>query len=173
MSGHWTIGKTWDGDPLPPDEHTSITLVQGDNDYLQLTIDAPFHGDPPPQAPIGSTWQLWDYEVVELFLVRKDGSYLEIELGPHGHYLVLDLSAPRQIRARHLPASLTVRRNGDRWSGQAEIRVPLPLSSIARANAFAIHGQGDSRRFLAASPVPASRPDFHQPERFTEFACDP
>ena len=31
---------------------------------------------------------LWDYEVVELFLLNSDTEeYLELEFGPHGHYL--------------------------------------------------------------------------------------
>lgn len=168
MSADWTIGKTWDGASLPSDEHINITVVQGGGDTLNLTIEAPFHNDPAPEAPVGSTWQLWDYEVVELFLVRNDGSYLEIELGPHGHYLVLDLSGPRKIRERHLSAEFIVRREAGRWWGHAEIKVPTPLGTIVRANAFAIHGRGDSRRFLAASPVPGAHPDFHQPETFPD-----
>ena len=169
MRSEFTISSTWDGIDLSGDEWIRLTLEQGPADTLQLTVDAPFHGDPPPTDAPGSTWELWEYEVVELFLVRDDGSYLEIEIGPHGHHLVLELSAPRQIQARHLPATLVVERRGARWSAKAHIQVQCPLASVVQANAFAIHGAGDARRFLAAFPLPGPRPDFHQPGRFPAF----
>lgn len=171
MQARWTIKHTWDGCPLETSAHVRLQLEQEQEGGLIVSVDAPFHDDPAPTSSVGSTWELWNHEVVELFLVRQDGSYLEIEIGPHGHFLVLDLSAPRVIRTRHLPATLTVTRTESRWSGRIEVQVECPLASIVRANAFAIHGTGDTRQFLAASPLPGIAPDFHQPERFPLFAC--
>jgi len=39
-------------------------------------------------------------------------------------------------------------------------------SSPRTPNAFAIHGIGDERRFLAWVPVPGSAPDFHRLHHF-------
>ena len=47
---------------------------------------------------------LWDYEVVEaFFLCSKTEQYLEIELGPHGHHLVLLLNGRKNIFKKCLP----------------------------------------------------------------------
>ena len=52
-----------------------------------------FQSDYGKRDPPGSYYQLWDYEVVELFFLNsKTGRYLELEFGPHGHYLVLLLA---------------------------------------------------------------------------------
>ena len=59
-------------------------------------------------------------------------------------------------------AGMEVSREGGRW--QAIVRFPagwLPCG-LRAANAYAIHGLGPARRFLAASPVPGDEPDFHQ-----------
>jgi hypothetical protein len=43
--------------------------------------------DPPNELP-GICPGLWDYEVVELFFANGHEQYVEIEVGPHGHWLV-------------------------------------------------------------------------------------
>ena len=48
---------------------------------LRLSIKAPLYNDPPaPASPPGATDQLWDYEVVELFLMGAEERYLEVEV---------------------------------------------------------------------------------------------
>jgi hypothetical protein len=42
-----------------------------------------------------------------------------------------------------------------------------------RVNAYAIHGRGPSRRYLAAFPVPGDQPDFHRLDRFGALALRP
>jgi hypothetical protein len=111
------IGHHWDGLPLPAEE-VVILQLEATADGLQLTVDAPFAGDPPPAHPPGSTPALWEHEVVELFVAdaaevtRWEASgadpaagppYCEIELGPHGHYLVLQLDAVRRPRRLGIP----------------------------------------------------------------------
>jgi hypothetical protein len=39
----------------------------------------------------GNSWDLCNHDVVELFLLGKDERYLQPEIGPYGHYLVLQL----------------------------------------------------------------------------------
>ncbi len=43
----------------------------------QVKIDAPYYQDPPPQDQPGSVWELWNFEVVEVFIVGRDNHYLE------------------------------------------------------------------------------------------------
>lgn len=53
---------------------------------------------------------LWDFEVVEaFFLCSKTEQYLEIELGPHGHHLVLFLSGRKNIIEKCLPIKWDVK----------------------------------------------------------------
>ena len=49
--------------------------LQLHHDRLTIEMDAPYFDDPAPTDPIGTTWALWNYEVVELFLVGDDGRY--------------------------------------------------------------------------------------------------
>ena len=41
--------------------------------------------------------KLWDYEVVEAFLLGAQDQYLEVEVCPHGQHLVLALRGARGI----------------------------------------------------------------------------
>ncbi len=140
---------------------------------LHIQIDAPFHNDPAPDHPPGSVDGLWNFEVVELFIAgppQRDGAipYLEVELGPHGHYLVLQLSDIRKVATQGFPLEFDAEIDfkARRWRGRAQIPAsylpPLPH----HLNVYAIHGTGSKRCYLAWQPVPGARPDFHQPRCF-------
>lgn len=163
------IAHTWDTTPATPAERASVTVERVPHG-LRLRIDAPFHGDPPPPGPSGPTDGLWAYEVVELFIVGAgaDGvpEYTEVEVGPHGHHLVLRLRGRRQAYARCLPLSVTVERAGARWTAVAHLPDALLPPPPHTANAFALHGVGESRRYLCATPTGGAQPDFHRLETF-------
>jgi hypothetical protein len=169
------IAQTWDGAPLPPGEHATVHLAAApEAEYLRLLVDAPFHGDPPPPPPPGPTPRLWEHEVVELFVAGPgadaDVPYLEIELSPHGHHLVLRLAGLRRVVESGLPldfrAAVDAEAAAPRWHGEALIpRAWLPPPPH-RANAYRVHGGGVRRCHLAAAPVPGAAVDFHRPERF-------
>ena len=78
------IAQTWDGDAVPENERATLSLHLSST-ALQISVEAPFYGDPAPSPSPGSTWELWNFEVVELFVLgRSEERYLEVELGPHG-----------------------------------------------------------------------------------------
>ena len=137
---------------------------------LSIRIEAPFHDDPPPPTPPGPTAALWEHEVVELFVAGVDERYLEIEIGPRGHHLVLWLEGVRRPAREQLPLSVEVSREGSRWvaTARTDARVPLPEAPW-RVNAYAIHGVGEARRYLAHAPMPGDRPDFHRLDRFVPW----
>ncbi|MFT5683123.1 MAG: hypothetical protein ACI8RZ_004050 [Myxococcota bacterium] len=155
------IRSTWDGQPAESGEWVVLTLT-AHADALHITVDAPLHGDPPPPGPPGPCWALWEHEVVELFIVGADDTYTEVELSPHGHHLLLRLSSVRQIAERMLPLDFHADASGGRWSGSARLPWALIPPAPHRLNAFAIHGRGADRRYLAAFPVPGEAPDFHR-----------
>ena len=155
------IAQTWDGEALSPEETARLILGWEDED-LVVRVEAPFSDDPAPDHPPGPVWQLWEHEVVELFLVGEGERYTEIELGPHGHHLVLRLEGVRTIVQQELPIHFEAMRHEASWSGVARIPRGLLPNPIERLNAFAIRGTGAQRRYMAWSPVPGEAPDFHR-----------
>ena len=169
-----SIAHTWDGTPLPVEEQAKLDL-SATAEYLEIQLEAPFHGDPAPKTPVGSTDQLWEYEVVEIFIAgspTENGPipYLEIELSPHGHYLILKLEGIRQITERAHPTSYRATILGDQFHGKVQLPWSLLPPPPHRINAYRIHGQGPRRRYLAMVPVPGDQPDFHQPAYFMPVA---
>ncbi|MDD5308212.1 MAG: hypothetical protein PHU25_12895 [Deltaproteobacteria bacterium] len=162
---HLAIATTWDGEHAARNETASIALGFDDGD-LVVEVDAAFHGDPPPSGAPGPTPGLWELEVVELFVLGAslDGEprYTEIELSPHGHHLVLRLHGVRRPIATVLPLRFDARIAGPRWAGIARLDRSLLPPPPYRVNAYAVHGEGDSRRHLAHAPVLGERPDFHR-----------
>jgi hypothetical protein len=129
---------------------------------LVVRVDAPFHGDPAPAQLAGRLDRLWEHEVVELFLVGGEDRYLEIELGPHGHHLGLALAGARRIVDPAIGLEFRAVVSGRRWTGEARLAARDLPAGLSRWNAFAMHGVGDARRYLAARPVPGPQPDFHR-----------
>lgn len=171
------VDHLWDGAPILAAEQVVITL-RAVGDGLVLEVDAPFHGDPAPMGPPGSTDRLWEHEVVELFVAEADPRgalprYTEIELGPHGHHLVLRLEGVRRpvTRGLALPyrVSLDASASPPRWRGEAHLDRTLLPPAPHRGNAYSIHGVGAARRHLAWAPVPGAQPDFHRLERFRDL----
>lgn len=171
------IASTWDGLPIAVAEQARLRLRLWPHE-LRIALTAPFHGDPPPSGPPGPTPQLWEHEVIEVYVAgiapaATGPSYTEIELSPWGHHLVLRLEGIRTVTAEGLPLDLRVSRRSGRWLAAARLDRRWLPSPPWRINAFAIHGSALARRFLAAAALPGTHPDFHQPEQFPTWnpAC--
>jgi hypothetical protein len=178
MSQHtlcWEIKQTWDGVPIPDAERAHVWLQLSATGDLTITIDAPFHADPSPPTPPGQTPKLWEHEVVEVFIAGDAAHYTEVELGPHGHFLALRLRGCRQ--PYDWPALKGYEAQIDaalgRWRGRAVLDAAHLPSGAWRGNAYALHGEGTRRRYLAAHPVPGAQPDFHQLARFVPLSLGP
>lgn len=162
------VGRAWDGALLEPEARTTVRLsIEGD--ALRLDVDAPYAGDPPPPGPPGPTDRLWEHEVVELFVLGAGERYTEIELGPHGHHLVLQLDGVRHPVRSGLPLALETRITGGRWSATARLDRSLLPEAPRRCNAYRIHGVGPERRYEAMVAVPGDQPDFHRLDRFAPW----
>jgi hypothetical protein len=174
VDGTLAISCTWAGEPLDESERCTVDLTDGDTGWI-IKVDAPFHRDPPPSAPPGGLDGLWAFEVVELFVAAAEANdagadYTEIELSPHGHHLILRFAGVRRRVARIEPLAVSSRitreSRGERWHGEITLPHEALPSRPWRVNAFAMHGEGAARRYLAATPLPGPHPDFHQPSRF-------
>ena len=166
---HLRVRSLWDGSAL---DHAAaeVELVVG-NELVKIAVLSPLRGDPAPGLGAGPCPCLWEYEVVEVFLLGDDERYLEVELGPHGHYLVLSLHGRRRIVAEHV-IDYAVVLDGARWRGRASFPralVPAPLRAV---NAHAIFGPKGARVHASCVPVPGPAPDFHRLDRFAGFDPD-
>ena len=169
---HLDTNFCWDGSAAHPGEVARLAVCRSASGLL-WTVDAPYHHDPPPPGPPGSTWKLWEHEVVELFIVGPDTQYTELEVGPHGHYLALRLQGVRHVVQRECPLDTRTVIDGDRWRAQIEVPAGLLPPEPWRANGFAIHGVGEGRRYLVHTPLGTEVPDFHRVDRFAPFEPPP
>jgi len=176
-----TIATTWQGKVLAMAQQAVVTVFDSDG-ALVVEVDAPFNGDPPPRAAasdsvaaVGRTERLWEHEVVEVFFAeaaRRDARYLELELGPQGHWLALGFVGYRQLRVDDLTVSFEAHIEAGRWRGRAQLHAAEVARAVARVgamNAYAIRGRGAERTYMAAWPTPAglhAGPDFHRIETF-------
>ena len=106
------IARAWDGGPARPDEVVLLTLHRVE-DGLVLHVNAPMHDDPPPAAPPGPTWALWEHEVVELFIAGPGGTRLwgifasAIQRAPHN--VVVTVSGSSRATMWRRPARINTR----------------------------------------------------------------
>ena len=161
-----SIEHTWKGDPARAEEVVRVGLACTP-EALLIAVDAPFHADPPPSGPPGRTDELWNYEVVEVFLLGAGGRYLELEVAPHRH-LFLEFAGRRQRVAADLPdvqcaSGLVEGGATPRWWARLVVPRPWVPPPPRRFNLFACHGVGPERRWLAWRPQRLSAPDFHDP----------
>ena len=161
------LKQYWNGEPCAEDTRVQLSIEDAD-DCIRISVQAPFYDDPPPLDPIGSTPQLWQYEVVEWFVVGQGTPvpYLEVELGPHGHHLALELRGIRTVVHTHQSLAYSASIQGDQWFGTALIpKAWLPAGPYTH-NAFAIHGVGEHRKYLTLFPTGGTQPDFHRLHTF-------
>lgn len=158
------VAQTWDGRALEAPA-AQIDLEVGAHG-LTVSFRSSLYGDPPPPLPAGRCPGLWDFEVVELFLLGSEEHYLELEWGPHGHWLVLRLHGARQLvddRVHSQPSFWTL---DESWGGRVDLDRSLLPPGLWAANAYAISGRGEERRFCAHAGAPGDAPDFHRLESF-------
>ncbi|UJR32611.1 hypothetical protein I4U23_020071 [Adineta vaga] len=176
---NFTIRRLWNSTVISNHSPIQITLSStADRNDLLVEINAPFFNDPAPaMTPPGPFPELWNYEVVELFLLSSSTNhYIELEFSPHGHYIVLLLIDQRKTLKQLLPLPdyRVEWLSGNQWIGRALIpRAHLP-GRMDRFNAFAIHGQNATRTYEALYPAPpeSTKPDFHRLELFQPLNFD-
>lgn len=174
-----TIKSTWAGVPLSESDqiHVSLSVLEH---CFEVSVDAPYYADPAPSGEPNCE-RLWDHEVVEVFLKGKHDKYVEFEMGPHGHFLILACDSYRQCFVRRLDPlqyHAEILSDGPRWKGVLQVpfeflppSTELPGSEFS-INAYAIHGAAPHRVHCAAFPPAKAEgcyfdPDFHRLELFS------
>lgn len=168
MKKFFYIEQEWDGTSIDYLDQIHIDVELTDAG-LQIQFLSWRHDDecPPTEPdPEKGTWELWNYEVVEIFLVGEHGEYTEIEMGAWGHHLLLQLDGPRSIVRKEIPMQYEALDGDCRWVGSGFVERKWLPEKIVRANAFAIHTADGKRRYCSHTELPGPQPDFHQPDRF-------
>jgi hypothetical protein len=180
MSECIEINRTWDGKVTEtPSYYVYFTMAEENGD-MYIDVDAPFFNDPSPPLPVGKIPNTYDYEVVEVFLsgfaMPEECPYLELNVGPHGHYSLAffmkqaDFFNVDTDLDLEIPPECNIDYEFCRW--KARIVIPghiLPegkpgdQSVSWKVNAYAIHGKTlETRQYFAYQRVPGVQPNFHQ-----------
>ena len=165
------IDRYWNGAACPDQRlHGAVTLSSAP-EGLRVAATLPRQASPniPPQPPGTRVANLWEYDVVECFVVGSR-KYVEVELGAGGHFLILDFCtrAPR-VRdheyRRFRPALEwlpSVPGDPGRWRSSVVIPWEMVPEDVRAVNAFVIVRD----QFLAYHSTKGATPDFHQPTAF-------
>ncbi|KAK5968554.1 hypothetical protein GCK32_018250 [Trichostrongylus colubriformis] len=134
LSGfEYTIDKTWDGLPVDHDPihvkmkwHFAKQRGKPHKRVIRVSFESPLFDDPeaPPDPP-GILPGLWEYEVVEFFFANNRDQYIEVEVGPHGHWLCLLFDGIRKPfnNGEELELEITNKFVGSVW--HCEFELPL------------------------------------------------
>jgi len=170
------IRHTWDSGPIyHTPTHMALSWNKGDK-FLTLHVKSQYFFDPPPPDVVsGEPYpKLWNYEVAEVFFLAPNNKYLEVEVSPHGKYLLLLLNGRSHAIKQMLPMKYDaiISEAFSSWVGKAEIPLGYLPHNVSKLNAYAIHGTGEDRQYEALYPVPKGKfenPNFHRLEYFKEF----
>ena len=165
------IDRYWNGAACSDRRLHGTVALSSTPEGLRITATLPHQASPniPAQPPGARVANLWEYDVVECFLVGSR-KYLEVELGAGGHFLVLDFCnrAPR-VRDHEYPRLRptlgwlpSVPGDPGRWRSSILIPWELVPQRVTALNAFVIVRD----QFLAYHPMKGATPDFHQPRAF-------
>jgi len=172
MSFQFHIAQQWDGTPLRDADRAEV-VVLNNGEHLRIGFTARLLPKwTAPKTPVGFTDGLWEYDVFEIFFARPDGSYLEIEVGPAGHFLVYEFASYRKASDTNpRPLVYTWSVEDGQWSG--EFTVPLEWLRVpindCRVNAYQILTTAQGRQYLAWRSIPEIEPDFHRTECFAHL----
>ena len=133
------------------------------------------------EDPKRERWQLWDRDVVEVFLNPQPdrvNHYFEFEVAPNNQWIDLEIDKtkePFNDASWNSGFEHTTRIDATRHIWTAEMRIPLAPMKVReihaglqwRVNFFRAAGKGsdDQRKFLAWSTIPDGK-TFHVPRRF-------
>ncbi|KAJ1416685.1 hypothetical protein B484DRAFT_401096 [Ochromonadaceae sp. CCMP2298] len=194
MSKKVKIAATWDGKPITSSAvaWTINFVISSETGDLMVLVDAPFFDDPaPPQGP-GKYALTYEYEVVEVMVAAYPtgngyNPYLELQIGPHGHYNIIFFLAEGDHAGADSGSDLDTRpstkidRETMRWS--AEVAVPsffLPepvcgddLSIAWMMNCYAMHGGAGSAGSVGSVKSAGKAGTHHGPREYLAHAPVP
>ncbi|MBI2475028.1 hypothetical protein HYV69_01240 [Candidatus Uhrbacteria bacterium] len=160
------VDHLWNGEVCQNDRVFADIEISEHQNGFNVKVESPVLHDQkiPIEAATGSRVEgLWNYDVVELFLVGPGHRYLEIELGAGGHFLILGFDRIRHCSNEYKnfqPILSHKKTLGKTWVSELMIPWKIVPENLRALNVFMIA----SGQFLSYSPLPGDKPDFHQPD---------
>lgn len=176
------LATDWRGQPVALE--TTARLAWRD-DALYFAFDCAYAGTlsiddrvPPTTEHV----ELYRHDAVEVFLdadPATPATYVELEVGPGGHFLDIDVDRERRPRGDVTWSSgMTLGARVDAPAHRYAIEARVPAAALGRAHLspgalrvalYRLAGQGEARLYLARFPTMTPRPSFHVPERFGDL----
>lgn len=162
------VRQLWNGNVCPDERVWADVTLASQSDGLAVHAEAPVLHDQliPQDTPMGTRVEgLWNFDVVELFLVGPGHRYFELELGAGGHFLALSFDCIRHRSDDHLswiPLIQYHKTPEKTWVAHLVIPWSMIPENVRALNVF-VYAAG---QYLAMSQLPGSSPDFHQPDHF-------
>jgi alpha-galactosidase len=183
-----TIDRYWDAQPAirTRAEWNTLTRISALWNQTHLFFKFECNYDTlyikPELGPDGPIDELWEWDVVEVFLRPPDSSdYFEFEVSPLGQWLDVHVIKPRQdvdfAWMSHLEVTVQLDELEKAWAGVLKIpfepmlrtvgteRPPEP-GDVWGINLFRLAGEPTDREYLAWRPTRTLQPDFHVPSAF-------
>jgi uncharacterized protein (DUF362 family) len=124
--------------------------------------------------------ELYKEDCVEIFLApdaARPGHYYEIEVGPHGHWLDIEVDGARKKGRfdQGWSSEIRVGTTRDAETKRVTIEIELKSKDIVTSlekgarlpmGLFRMEGRSPDRNYLAWSPARTAKPKFHIPEAF-------
>jgi Carbohydrate family 9 binding domain-like len=174
--------QDWRGQHADPKRETEVRLLWT-REVLYLRFLAHYRSVTvfPDAAPSGRRDQLWDRDVVEVFLQPAGSNgpyYKEFEVSPNGFWIDLDIGPGEK---RNLQSGLRRRVKVDEQSKTWMAEMALPMKSLTaqfdatkawRVNFFRVEGATEPRFYSAWRPTGTPVPNFHIPEAFDKLVFE-
>jgi len=195
-----SVKRNWDGRACSPGHRAKAwCCIDSGSGSLVLGVEATYSDDHFPRVAPGPAIDLDSYESVAFYIATQaqasradtaidDIEYLQVVMGPHGHYMVQRLRGnrkvllsclghdelmtqewysallPRQrvpLRADIKLCSTCISHDRSKWTGVIVVPQPfVPPGPRYCGNLYSIFGQDTDRKYLATFPVPGYREKF-------------
>ena len=105
-----SVRRNWNGSACSPSHRSKAwCCIDSGSGSLVLGIEATYSDDPRPRVAPGPTINLDSYESVAFYIATQahasrsdvgvdDLEYLQVVVGPHGHYMVQRLRGNRKVQ---------------------------------------------------------------------------
>ena len=166
----------WRGKNADPQRQTEVRILFSESElYLRFHCRCRTIHVFPDSDPKGRRDELWDRDVVEVFLQPQrlgEKYYKEFEVSPNGQWLDLNIT-PEGLQ--HITSGMrsSVKLDESKRVWVAEIAIPLGVltprfdpEQTWRVNFFRCEGIDPHRFYSAWQPTGTPTPNFHVPESF-------
>jgi alpha-galactosidase len=172
----------WQGKHDDPKRMTEVRLLWT-REALYLSFLAHYRSITvfPDAEPSGRRNQLWNRDVVEVFLQPAGSNgphYKEFEVSPNGFWIDLDIG-PGEKRNLQSGLRRRVRVDERRKTWMAELALPVKSLTAQfdptkawRVNFFRVEGAAEPRFYSAWRPTRTPVPNFHVPEAFNKLVFE-